>query len=120
MAHQVCDLKRGQIVDVQLPRPGDIGGHEQGGRRPAVVVQNQTSRLPTIIVVPMTSNPRADRFPHTVLCRPSTENGLDYESVALVFQARAIDVRRVLSVRGELEEEPLRLVMEQLHGLLRD
>ncbi len=120
MAHQVCDLKRGQIVDVQLPRPRDIGGREQGGRRPAVVVQNQTRRLPTIMVVPMTGNPRAARFPHTVCVAPSTENGLECESVALVFQARAIDVRRVQSVLGELEEEPLRLVMEQLQGLLRD
>ncbi len=111
-------MRRGDIVDVQLPRPGRIGGHEQAGKRPAIVVQDEDNRLPTILVVPLTGRKRACKFPHTVLVPPTTKNGLDCDSVALVFQVRAIDTNRILKQRGKLEDDALADVTLALKSLL--
>ena len=71
------------------------GGHAQAGRRPAIVVQDQkaSARLPTILVIPLTSQLDALRFPGTVLIEADPDNGLRRPSVALVFQLTAIDKR---------------------------
>jgi mRNA interferase MazF len=83
----------GDIHWVQLPA---ANGHEQGGRRPAVILQNDAyaGRLPVVLVVPLTTARAAMRFAGTTLIRPTAENGLQQASVALVFQLRAIDRRR--------------------------
>ena len=64
------------------------GGHAQKGRRPAVIVQDQkaSARISTVLVVPLTSQLDALRFPGTVLVEADSENGLHRASVALVFQ----------------------------------
>ncbi len=62
-------------------------GHAQSGRRPAIVMQNEaaSARLPTVLLVPITTQTDALRFPGTVLVRPDTENGLRRPSEALAF-----------------------------------
>ena len=69
------------------------GGHAQAGRRPAIVVQSAgaTAKLPTILLVPLTTQLDALRFPGTALVEATTENGLKRPSVALVFQLTAVD-----------------------------
>ena len=101
-------VKRGDIVSVDLPRP-TTGGREQFGRRPAIIFQDdsQFGKLPTIIVVPVTSQKSALRFPTTFLIQPSTSNGLQSESVVLAFQLRAIDRSRIKQVLGTLEPQAL-------------
>ena len=111
-------MKRGTIAEVQLPPPGTIGGHEQGGRRPAIIVQNPTNRLPTVLVVPLTSKLSAIRYPYTVRIPPSQQNGLRYESIALVFQIRAMDINRVIKESGTLEDFLLSEVMERVNEML--
>jgi mRNA-degrading endonuclease toxin of MazEF toxin-antitoxin module len=75
----------GDIHWVQLPA---ATGHEQGGRRPAVILQNEADagRLPVVLVAPLTTTRAARRFAETTLIRPTAENGLPQASVALVFQ----------------------------------
>lgn len=101
-------MKRGDVVSVDLPRPS-TDGREQFGRRPAIVFQDETqfSKLPTVIVVPVTSQKSALRFPSSFLIQPSSANGLEYESVVLTFQMRAIDRARIKQVLGVLEPQAL-------------
>ena len=103
----------GDIVWVELP-PGD--GREQGGRRPAVVFQDESfaGLSPVVLVIPLTTALAATRFPGTVLIHTSTENGLRQPSVALVFQMRGVDRRRFRERLGSLSPE----VVAELHSTL--
>jgi len=46
-------------------------------------------------VIPFTSNFYALKYPYTIKINASGFNGLKKDSVALVFQLRAIDVRKL-------------------------
>jgi mRNA-degrading endonuclease toxin of MazEF toxin-antitoxin module len=81
----------GEVRWVEFPARG---GRAQAGRRPAIVVQD-ISALPTVLVVPLTSQFDALRFPGTVLIEADPLNGLRHTSVALVFQLTAIDHRYI-------------------------
>ena len=80
----------GEVRWVELP---PRGGHAQKGRRPAIIVQDQraSARLPTILIVPLTSQLDELRFPGTVLVEGDRDNKLRRPSIALVFQLTAID-----------------------------
>src|SRR5262249_29379702 len=91
---------------------GDLpaaNGREQRGRRPAVVVQDDDygGDLPVVLIVPLTTARAAMRFSGTTLIRPTAENGLRQVSVALVFQLRAIDRRRIQERIGAVSAEVL-------------
>ncbi len=88
--------------------PGDIfrvefaasGGHEQAGRRPAIILQSDAyaANSPLVIVVPLTGATAATRFAGTLTIEPDDTNHLRRTSVALVFQIRAVD-RSVIAGR---------------------
>jgi mRNA interferase MazF len=86
-----------------------------------VVHDDATShQLSVIMIVPMTSNLRAQGFSHTILVQPSAQNGLSMPSVLLVFQLRAIDKRRIKRTLGTLETsimEQVDIEMKRLLGL---
>jgi mRNA interferase MazF len=89
------------------------------GRRPAIVVQSEraAARIPTVLVVPLTSSLDALRFPATVLVEPDSQNGLRRPSVALVFQLIALD-RRFLSDRlGNVSSNVLEEIWSALDEL---
>lgn len=113
-------MARGDIVTVNLPVPSDHPGHEQTGYRPVIVVQTDITdpKLPTTMVVPMTSNLTAMRFPHTFRVDPSPENGLTMPSVLLVFQLRAIDKKRLGKNIGRLEQYHLQHLESEMRLLL--
>ena len=77
----------GEIHWVEMPARG---GHAQAGRRPAIIIQ-QTVTLPTVLLIPLTSQQDALRFAGTILVEPDEQNGLRQPSVALVFQLTAVD-----------------------------
>jgi mRNA interferase MazF len=90
-------MRRGEIHEVELE---PARGSEAEGRRPAVVVSNDTANaLATrlgrgvVTVVPITSNV-AQVFPFQVLLR-ATETGLERDSKAQAEQVRSIAVERV-------------------------
>jgi mRNA interferase MazF len=111
-----------------LPQAADGAGHEQVGTRPALVVQDDPTSetlsvmvgdCPTIImIVPFTSNLKAQRFPHTILIQPSAQNGLSMPSVLMIFQLRAIDKTRVTKKIGRLEDELMTKVNDEMKDLL--
>jgi mRNA interferase MazF len=74
-----------------------------------VVVQDDTygGDLPVVLVVPLTTARAAMRFAGTTLIRPTVENGLREVSVALIFQIRAIDRRRMQERIGTVHAEVL-------------
>jgi mRNA interferase MazF len=118
-------VTRGDIVLINLPQAADGAGHEQVGTRPALVLpvglrqDDVTSEtLSVIMIVPFTSNLKAQRFPHTILIQPSARNGLSTPSVLLVFQLRAIDKKRVTKKIGYLEDELMLKVNAEMKDLL--
>ncbi len=107
----------GELHWIELP-PGT--GHEQSGRRPAIIVQDQTfaGALPVVLAIPLTTANATLRFAGTVLIPPSPENGLRQPSVALVFQMRAIDRRRIGGRIGAVSAEVLAEIFSALDKLL--
>ena len=57
---------------IELPARG---GRAQAGRRPAIMVQ-KISPLPTTLLIPLTTQLDALRFPGTVLVERDKTNGL--------------------------------------------
>jgi len=106
----------GDIHWVDLPA---ANGREQRGRRPAVVLQDDDygGDLPVVLVVPLTTARAAMRFSGTTLIRPTAANGLWQASVALVFQLRAIDRRRMQERIGAVSAEVLNAMFEELGKL---
>lgn len=94
------------------------GGHAQEGRRPAVIVQDQkaSTKVPTVLVIPLTSQMDAFRFPGTLL-EPDSKNGLRRASVALVFQLTAIDQRYISKQIGSLSRSTLDEIFSTLDEL---
>ena len=108
----------GDIYTVEIPVSD---GHEQAGTRPAIVVQSPQfeNQLPTVLIVPLTSQLAAQSFPGTFLIQPDSENGLTRTSVVLVFQLRAIDKRRLGRKIGYLNPLYLAQLRQQVQMLLQ-
>jgi mRNA interferase MazF len=106
----------GDVLLIDLP---PSNGREQSGRRPTVVVQSNTANEPTLIVAPVTSNLRTNRFAFSVRVEPTPENGLTVPSVVLVFQLRAVDKDRIIRKLGQLSAEDLALVEAEVWRMLR-
>ena len=106
----------GDIHWVDLP---SANGREQRGRRPAVIFQDDDygGDLPVVLVVPLTTARAAMRFSGTTLIHPTVENRLRQASVALVFQLRAIDRRRIQERIGAVSAEVLNAMFEELGKL---
>ena len=109
-------MKVGDVYWVELPLRG---GHAQAGRRPAIIAQSdaRAAGLPTVLLVPLTSQMDALRFPGTVLIEADARNGLRRASVALVFQLTAIDRRFVTNYIGEIAETTLQQIWTALDEL---
>jgi mRNA-degrading endonuclease toxin of MazEF toxin-antitoxin module len=90
-------VNAGELYCVEFPSGS---GRAQAGRRPAIIVQAATAsaKLPTVLVIPLTTQQDALRFPGTLLVEPDRANQLRAVSIALVFQLTAVD-KRFLSTR---------------------
>lgn len=110
----------GDIVKVELPPPVGPSGHEQFGFRPAIIVQDnhKFGSLPTTIVVPLTANQSASRFMGTFRVKKSPTNGLTDDSIALVFQIRAIDKKRIKTQIGKFSSGELEELKKHLKSLI--
>jgi mRNA interferase MazF len=106
----------GDLYWVELPARG---GRAQAGRRPAIIMQAEAraAGLPTVLLVPLTSQMDALRFPGTILVEADGRNGLRRASVALVFQLTAVDRRYVVSYIGEISEAALQQIQSALDEL---
>ncbi|MDQ3814800.1 MAG: type II toxin-antitoxin system PemK/MazF family toxin [Armatimonadota bacterium] len=103
--------------DVFLANLDPAFGHEQHGRRPVLVVQNDIANdvLPTVMVAPLTGATQAARFPSTILI-PAGEAGLTKDSIGLLFQIRTLDKRRLEKRLGRVSAA----VLTQIDDALRE
>lgn len=99
------DVKWGDIVFVDF---GKGIGSEQGGVRPAIVVQNNkgNSVSPCTVVVPVTSEEK-HRIPTHITLYPNSDNGLTKISTAMCEQIRTIDKSRIKSKIGHIDMDML-------------
>ena len=111
-------MKLGDICWVDFPAGA---GRAQAGRRPAIVFQTAALpiALPTALMVPLTTQHAALRFPGTALVEADSRNKLTKASVALVFQMLAVDKRFIGPPTGALSQPVLhsiQLALDQLTG----
>ena len=98
-------MDKGEIGLFELPFQG---GNEQAGMRLALIISvNNIQSHKMLSVVPFTSQLNAISFPDTFIVKPSIRNGLTSDSVALIFQLRAISSARLKKKLGNLEQTSL-------------
>ncbi len=106
----------GEIFWVEFPARG---GRTQTGKRPAIVVQKDKT-LPTILLVPLTTQQDAVRFAGTILIeQPDNKNHLRQPSIALVFQLTAIDknfIKNKLGIISDSKMDEIWTAFDELTG----
>jgi len=102
------NVRRGEIYWVDLE---PVKGSEQGGVRPCLVVQNDTSNLysPLTIVASITSKIKSRKFATNVFL-PENSAGLGKDSIILLNQLKTIDKRRIIKKVGMLDSETMRKI----------
>lgn len=100
-----------KVGEIYWTRLASRGGREQAGRRPSILVQND-STLPTVLLVPLTTQQDALRFNGTVLIEPDSENNLPQISVALVFQLTALDKNSLERKIGKISNDKLQEIWQ--------
>ncbi len=110
-------MNQGDVWLISLPA---VGGREQAGQRPAVVLQSQSygQNSPLVVVVPLTSQKDATRFAGTVAIEADARNGLRTRSVAMVFQIRAVDRSRFRTRLGTISPGDLSRIFAEVDRLL--
>lgn len=100
-------IRRGEIYLADL---SPVRGHEQGGIRPVLIVQNDIGNeySSTTIVAAITSQIKR-RMPVHVEVSPA-ESGLPKDSTVLLEQIRTIDKERLTKKLGDLPKEKMREV----------
>ena len=103
-------IKRGDLVYLNFD---PIVGSEQGGPRPAVVVQNDmgNKHAPTVIIAPVTSkNKKSNLTTHVKL----TSHILERNSMVLLEQLKTVDKSRIDSYIGTLSDEEMKMIDKAL------
>ena len=97
---------RGQVFLVDFD---PVKGSEQGGIRPALVIQNNTGNLysPTLIVAPVTSSLKPKLPVHLPV---SGISALKKNSTLLLEQIRVVDKSRVGKYLGSVTNVAMRLI----------
>ncbi len=94
-------------------------GSEQGGTRPAVIVErtafSSVAAKRHVLVAAITTSPRCDRLPFCVRLEASKENGLEKASYLNVSHIHAFSKDRLLRKIGKLSLEE----MAELDRILR-
>jgi mRNA interferase MazF len=93
-------MRRG---DVYLASLDPAIGHEQQGRRPVLVFQNDVlnAAATTVLIIPFTTTLRRASLPSCLLVRQG-DGGLTSDSVALCHQMRVLDASRLTTRLGTL------------------
>jgi len=103
-------IMKGDIYLVEIPAGQ---GHEQSGLRPVIVLSDINAGI--VSIIPFTSNFHSLKYSYTIKIGSSESNGLKADSVALVFQLRAIDRKRLKIKIGMVESE----IMEEIDNLIK-
>ena len=104
--------------DIWLADLEPVAGHEQGGRRPCLIVPDDAFNhgpAGLVVVLPVTSRNRGIPL-HVALTPP--EGGLKMASVVMPEMVRSISVTRLGKRLGKVTPDTLELVAERLEVLL--
>ena len=100
------ELLRGAVWRIRSPRDGQ--GHEQRGRRYAVIVQSNDLWLSTALVAPTSTSARPANYRPEVTVRGQ-------QTLVLVDQMRAVDTEKGLDTQvGTLSLDDMRQVDQAL------
>jgi len=90
---------------------------EQRGQRPVVVIAVHP-QANVSMVVPLTSNQDASRFPYSYKVACTSANGLSADSIALIFQMRSLaaSAGRFLFKVGRIEQREF----AEIKALIKD
>ena len=107
-------ILRGDIVWAELD---PVRGHEQGGRRPAVVISQDVfnTRSGTVIALAITSQAPRAGFPLTL---EITSVRLPKRSWVKISQIRTLSVERIGKRIGRLAPEELEKLIDGLHEIV--
>jgi len=96
----VNNIKKGDIFLVNLE---PVKGHEQGGIRPSLIIQNDIFNKfsPLTIIAPITSKIYSKEYSTNVFISKE-DSGLEKDSTILLNQIRTIDKHRLIKKIGEL------------------
>ncbi len=105
-------IKRGDIFLANLE---PIIGSEQGGIRPVLIIQNDTSNIysPVTITAAITSKVFSKEFPTNIFILKK-ESGLGRDSTILLNQIRTIDKSRLIKKISSLDSYILNKVEKAL------
>lgn len=97
--------KRINQGDIYLANLDPVKGHEQAGLRPVLILQGNllNSELNTVLIAPITSNMKLKGFMTTCFL-PKSKTKLKKDSLALLFQIRAIDKTRLIKEVGHISK----------------
>lgn len=87
-----------------------VVGSEQGSTRPVLIISNSplNAILPVVNVIPITSRkPNRRIYPNEAVI-PANSGGLTLDSIALCYQIRTLDKRRLIEMFGVIDDENLR------------
>lgn len=92
---------------VWLANLDPVVGSEQGRTRPIVVVSlsSLNNVLPVVNVIPITSRKSARRVYPNEAELPANTGGLTVDSIALCYQIRTLDKRRLTEMFGVVVDE---------------
>ena|SRR3989344_4275160 len=107
-------MNKGEIWLLELP---SLSGHEQSGKRPSIILA--CTDIGMVTIIPLTSNPLANRFPHIYQIKKSQANKLEKDSIALIFQIQTLDKKRFLKKIGMVEESYLKEIDKILKEFLK-
>ncbi len=105
---------RGEVYNVNLE---PTRGSEEGGFRPAVIIQNDRGNQfsPTTVVIPLSSKDPNLKLLHIPI---PEDAGLYKDSVALVEHIRTIDTSRIGSFITRLDDKTMKKIEEAILYLL--
>lgn len=106
----IIEPKRGEIWWAHM---GGNQGHEQGGLRPVLIIQNDTGNLysPTVIIATISHAKRKDLPIHVPVDRSYK---MPKDSVIMLEQLRTIDKSRLKNCSTQLTREDMQQVDQAL------
>ncbi|MEX0920157.1 MAG: type II toxin-antitoxin system PemK/MazF family toxin [Candidatus Pacearchaeota archaeon] len=105
---EMVKIKRGDIV---LTNMEPVVGSEQGGIRPALIIQNDlyNEYSPVAIIAAITSKIYKKEYPTNVFLEKEISN-LDKNSTILLNQIRTIDKSRILKKISSLDHNNMKKI----------
>lgn len=110
------DIRKYDIVQADL---SGVVGSEQGGKRPVVVIQNNTGNIFSCTTIVMPLSKHVDKNPnqptHTLI-KKSKDNGLLMDSLVLGEQMRVISNQRIICKIGTITDENERREIRRVYN----